>query len=185
MPLTPHDIEQKVFSVARLGRGYAQHEVDAFLDEVKVELDRAQQVAAAALADVRRFTQGQSQPTVQITPMTSTAPSAASVPVPVAPVPVEASITKILQRGQQLADEALAEAKVEAERLKAEAQVEVEKLKAAALAELEKLKADVQAEIAAAQSTAAGLASANSTTAKILQNALSALTTPAAPPAAS
>ena len=40
MPLTPADVRNKQFSTTRLRPGYDEEEVDAFLDEVEVELDR-------------------------------------------------------------------------------------------------------------------------------------------------
>ena len=40
MPLTPADVRNKHFSTTRLRPGYDEEEVDAFLDEVKAELDR-------------------------------------------------------------------------------------------------------------------------------------------------
>lgn len=183
MTITPKTIEEKVFSNAHLAAGYAKKEVDSFLNEVKVELHRAQEVAATAQAEVRRVLDLQPAPaTVQITPVSTTSNDLASVTL--APVaPVESSITKILQRGQQLADELVAEGKVEAEKLKAEAQVEIDKARVDVSAEVEKLKADAVAELAKLQADAASLASTNSTAAKILQNALAVLS-PASTPSA-
>ncbi len=40
MPLTPQDVRNKLFTSVRLQRGYDEDEVDAFLDEVEVELAR-------------------------------------------------------------------------------------------------------------------------------------------------
>jgi DivIVA domain-containing protein len=40
VPLTPADVRNKQFSTTRLRPGYAEEEVDAFLDEVEAELDR-------------------------------------------------------------------------------------------------------------------------------------------------
>src|ERR1700740_1733939 len=40
MPLPPADVRNKQFSTTRLRPGYDEEEVDAFLDEVEVELDR-------------------------------------------------------------------------------------------------------------------------------------------------
>src|SRR4051812_44358058 len=40
MPLTPQDVHSKVFGPTRFRRGYDEGEVDAFLDEVEVELTR-------------------------------------------------------------------------------------------------------------------------------------------------
>lgn len=40
MPLTPQDVHSKVFGPTRFRRGYDEAEVDAFLDEVEVELTR-------------------------------------------------------------------------------------------------------------------------------------------------
>lgn len=180
MTITPKAIEEKVFSNAHLAAGYAKKEVDSFLNEVKVELHRAQELAAASNLEVRRLLNLQPAPaTVQITPVPSTSNDLASVTL----APVESSITKILQRGQQLADELVADGKVEAEKLKAEAQVEIDKARADVAAEVEKLKADAVAELTKLQADAASLASTNSTAAKILQNALTVLS-PASTPSA-
>ncbi|HMA47401.1 MAG TPA: DivIVA domain-containing protein, partial [Frankiaceae bacterium] len=40
MPLTPQDVQNKVFSPTRFRTGYNEDEVDAFLDEVEAELTR-------------------------------------------------------------------------------------------------------------------------------------------------
>jgi DivIVA domain-containing protein len=40
MPLTPADVRNKQFSTTKLKPGYDEEEVDAFLDEAEVELDR-------------------------------------------------------------------------------------------------------------------------------------------------
>lgn len=40
MPLTPQDVQNKLFSAVRFTRGYDENEVDAFLDEVESELRR-------------------------------------------------------------------------------------------------------------------------------------------------
>jgi DivIVA domain-containing protein len=57
--LTPHDIEQKQFTVHRLREGYAQKEVDDFLDEVVLsyreamaELDGYRRADTAVLSPV-------------------------------------------------------------------------------------------------------------------------------------
>jgi len=47
MPLTPADVRNKQFSTTRLRPGYDEEEVDAFLDEVEVELDRLRACAGA------------------------------------------------------------------------------------------------------------------------------------------
>src|SRR6476620_5438199 len=57
MPLTPADVRNKQFSTTRLRPGYDEEEVDAFLDEVEVELDRLIQEneeLRAKLAEVLR-----------------------------------------------------------------------------------------------------------------------------------
>src|SRR2546429_430730 len=52
MPLTPADVRNKQFSTTRLRPGYDEEEVDAFLDEVEVELDRRE--AEEMLGKARR-----------------------------------------------------------------------------------------------------------------------------------
>src|SRR6202046_4257422 len=57
MPLTPADVRNKQFSTTRLRPGYDEEEVDAFLDEVEAELDRLIQEneeLRAKLAEVLR-----------------------------------------------------------------------------------------------------------------------------------
>lgn len=182
--LTPQDVAEKAFSVARMGAGYAKKEVDDFLDLVHDELAKAQNMAQAAQDEARRLASqlsaAQSQPTVTIAAVPSGASSSSTsgVTMDAPAAPVESSITKILQRAQQLADELLGDAKVEAERVKAEALVEADKLKNAAQADAEQAKADLAAQVAKLQSDSDAISSANAVAAKILGNALAALTPP-------
>ena len=76
MPLTPADVRHKQFSTTRLRPGYDEEEVDAFLDEVEVELDRLikeNEELRAKLAEVLRG--GMSATAALSSPLTGAGPS--------------------------------------------------------------------------------------------------------------
>src|SRR5947209_5180870 len=117
MPLTPEDVQNKRFSTVRFKEGYDEEEVDAFLDEVEAELRRL----------LGENSQLRSQPARPAAP----APAAAPVSAPAAPQPpaapaapaeepTEAALRTLLL-AQRTADEAIAQAKAEAEQIVASA----------------------------------------------------------------
>lgn len=132
MPLTPKDVAEKSFTSVRFKRGYHEDQVDAFLDEVEGELTRL-----LAELDRLRAAAG-SPPAAPAVPGTaSTADGPAALPaglVPSAPVvgeqgspgatdrllapsPTEDMLRRTLLLAQRAADEAVAQARLEAEQL--------------------------------------------------------------------
>jgi DivIVA domain-containing protein len=123
MPLTPEDVRNKQFSTVKFKEGYAEEEVDSFLDEIEAELGRLlseneelrtrlaaaqQQVAAAGAVAVQQAPQQQLPP-----PM--------PVPVPAPAVP-SADVVGILEMAQRTANDTVLQARGEAQRILAEAQ---------------------------------------------------------------
>src|SRR5437764_12329357 len=113
MPLTPEDVQNKRFTTTRFRPGYDEDEVDAFLDEVETELTRLLQenktLAARAASAVAA-------------PPPPQAP--APVEAPAAPEPAEGgqdAALRTLLLAQRTADEAIAQARKEAEQIVGEA----------------------------------------------------------------
>src|SRR4051794_38747786 len=116
MPLTPEDVQNKRFTVVRFGKsGYDEEEVDTFLDEIEAELRRLisegdtlrQEVAAAA---------------ERPQPESVAAPAPEAPPAAPAEDPNETALRTLLL-AQRTADDAIAQAKGEAERLLNEARM--------------------------------------------------------------
>src|SRR3954465_789597 len=107
MPLTPEDVQKKQFSTVRFKEGYDEEEVDAFLDEVEAELRRL-------LAEHESISRA--APAAPPTP-----PPPAAAP-PSAEEPSEAALRTLLL-AQRTADEAIAQARAEAEQVVAQARV--------------------------------------------------------------
>src|SRR3954467_4009442 len=105
MPLTPEDVQKKQFSTVRFKEGYDEEEVDAFLDEVEAELRRL-------LADNQSISRQAQQP------VAAAPPAAAPAAAPAAPAedPSETALHTLLL-AQRTADEAIAQAKAEAEQV--------------------------------------------------------------------
>jgi DivIVA domain-containing protein len=140
MALTPEDVRNKQFSTVRMKEGYNEDEVDAFLDEVEAELTRLHRENDELKAKVSQLGQ---QPAPTAAPA---APEPAPVPVPVpAPEAVapSAEAVRMLELAQKTADEHVATARVEANRLLAEAQA----THARAMGGLEAERAAVQARV--------------------------------------
>lgn len=119
MALTPQDVHDKVFSPTRFAKGYSEDEVDAFLDEVEAELTRLltenedlrSRLAAAAVARAATPPAPVAQP--------APPPVAAAPPAP--PSDTEDFLKRTLLLAQRTADEAVAQARAEAERIVSEA----------------------------------------------------------------
>ncbi|HYN76154.1 MAG TPA: DivIVA domain-containing protein [Candidatus Limnocylindria bacterium] len=116
MPLSASDVANKQFTTVKLREGYNMEEVDGFLDEVEAELGRLHReiddlTAKAAAAPVA--------PPVVAAPVAPEAPVAAAAP---AAPPASDSAVQMLALAQKTADEHLAAAKVEANRIVGEAQ---------------------------------------------------------------
>ncbi|MEP7055725.1 MAG: DivIVA domain-containing protein [Actinomycetota bacterium] len=112
MPLTPEDIRTKEFRNSI--RGYNEHEVDAFLDEVEAELTRL-------LRDNSELRER----------ATTAAASALAAPLTAVPAPMgetEEMLRRTLLIAQRTADETVAQAKAEADRIVAEAQAHTQQL---------------------------------------------------------
>src|SRR5262245_47938806 len=115
MPLTPEDVQNKRFSTVRFKEGYDEEEVDAFLDEVEAELRRLLTENSGLLpAPAPRAAAAAAPP-----PAAPAAPAPAA-PAPPAEAPNEAALRTLLL-AQRTADEAIAQAKQEAEHLVASA----------------------------------------------------------------
>ena len=109
MTLTPEDVRNKQFATVRFKEGYDLDEVDKFLDDVEAELLRL----AAESDELRAQLARNASPPV-------TAPIAPSAPAapPAAPVvPASEAAVAMLALAQKTADEHVANAKAEAERL--------------------------------------------------------------------
>lgn len=126
MALTPQQVSEKKFTSTRFKNGYDETEVDAFLDEVEAELTRLNGEAAALRAE---------RASAAPTPVVPVAPA---VPAP-SPSPgddlkptqgeIEEMLRRTLLLGQRAADEAVAEAKAEAEQLRSSARAAAETLR--------------------------------------------------------
>jgi DivIVA domain-containing protein len=139
MPLTPADVRNKQFSTTRLRPGYAEEEVDAFLDEVEAELDRLVQENEDLRAKLAECLRGEKS---AMPGLSSSSPDAESAmgtqewrapamlgappvlspeqerrPEPVmtsAPSHNMESVARVLSLAQQTADQAVADARREA-----------------------------------------------------------------------
>ena len=163
MPLTPQEVAGKVFGPTRMRRGYDEHEVDAFLDEVEAELTRLTTENEHLRKDLEKAQGGvSSAPDAESVPAPAAEvafveePVAAPVPVvaPVAEAPVEQRVTRMIVLAQQTADAALREAQSEADRTRGTARAEAERMLAEArnrvaeeLGSLERSKAQLESEV--------------------------------------
>jgi DivIVA domain-containing protein len=139
MPLTPEDVQGKRFSTVRFKEGYDEEEVDAFLDDVEAELRRL----LGENAELRR-----TGPPAEVQP----APSALT-PAPPPEETNEAALRTLLL-AQRTGDEAIAQAKSEAEQIVATARVRATSLEsqaqqqhAAAMSELQRQRQLLEAAI--------------------------------------
>lgn len=133
MPLTPADIRNKQFSTTRLRPGYDEEEVDAFLDEVEVELDRLIQENEELRAKLAELMRGsRSGVPVLSSPLSDPKPEMVLPEMIGAPVALQQqdrrpgpavtdtpshsmdSIARVLSLAQQTADQAVADARREA-----------------------------------------------------------------------
>jgi cell division initiation protein len=121
MPLQAKDVDNMTFPTAI--RGYSEHAVDEFIDQVKTSLEAAE----AALAEARaKATAG-----------------AGADSDPQQPVPAAA---RLLQIAQTPADEQLADAHAQAEQLASDARAQAEQLVSDAWAEAAATKAAAEQE---------------------------------------
>jgi DivIVA domain-containing protein len=147
MPLTPQEVHSKVFGPTRFRRGYDEAEVDAFLDEVEVELTRlhreidglrAQLGVDGAAAPSAAAPQLSSGPTADgdaaepVTPLSKGDVGAGEAARADDSGDLEQRVARTLVLAQRAADEALHDAETQAEQMRLAAQAEVERMRAEA-----------------------------------------------------
>ena len=120
MALSPFDVEHKTFRTAL--RGYAEEEVDAFLDDV--------------VSSLREYEQNLKEATEQVAVLESEM---------VASREAEAAIRRTFIAAQRTADQMIEEARVEAKRLVAEARSEAADYEAERAGERKKARSEVEA----------------------------------------
>jgi DivIVA domain-containing protein len=168
MPLTPADVRNKQFSTTRLRPGYDEEEVDAFLDEVEVELDRLIQEneeLRAKLAESLRG--GKSAVSALTSPLAEPEPMMPEpmmpepmMPEPMMPeperrpepammsMPAEGNMdtaARVLQLAQQTADQAIADARREADEHLGRARREADEILGKARRQAEQITSDARA----------------------------------------
>ena len=161
MPLTPADVRNKQFSTTRLRPGYDEEEVDAFLDEVEVELDRLIQEneeLRAKLAEVLRG--GKSAVSALSSPLAEPEPEMmAPEPMPEPerrPEPAMMGMpssednnmdtaARVLALAQQTADQAIADARREADETLGRARREADEILGKARRQAEQITSDARA----------------------------------------
>jgi len=170
MPLTPADVRNKQFSTTRLRPGYDEEEVDAFLDEVEVELDRLIQEneeLRAKLAESLRG--GKSAVSALTSPLAEREPQMMMpepmMPEPMMPEPMMPeperrpepammsmppegnmdTAARVLQLAQQTADQAIADARREADEHLGRARREADEILGKARRQAEQITSDARA----------------------------------------
>src|SRR5215472_11056337 len=161
MPLTPADVRNKQFSTTRLRPGYDEEEVDAFLDEVEVELDRLIQENEELRAKLGECLRGgKSAVSALNSPLSEPEPEMMA-PEPMmaqperrpepammsmAPPPEDNMDTaaRVLALAQQTADQALGGARREADEILGKARRQAEQITSDARARAESLERDAQ-----------------------------------------
>ena len=162
MPLTPADVRNKQFSTTRLRPGYDEEEVDAFLDEVEVELDRLIQEneeLRAKLAECMRG--GKTAVSALNSPLTDHEPDLMA-PEPMMPEPERRpepammsmapppednmdTAARVLALAQQTADQAIADARREADETLGHARREADDILGKARRQAEQITSDARA----------------------------------------
>jgi DivIVA domain-containing protein len=162
MPLTPADVRNKQFSTTRLRPGYDEEEVDAFLDEVEVELDRLIQEneeLRSKLAESLRG--GRSAVSALSSPLADPEPEMLA-PEPMLPEPERRqpepamsmhphaednmdTAARVLALAQQTADQAIADARREADETLGRARREADDILGKARRQAEQITSDARA----------------------------------------
>ena len=160
-PLTAEDVRNKQFSTTRLKPGYDEEEVDAFLDEVKAELDRLTQENEELRAKLAEALRG-GEPVVptSASPLSDPRPdmmAAARVeperrqpePVMMGGMPhIEDNMdtaARVLSLAQQTADQAIADARREADETLGRARREADDVLTKARRQAEQITGDARA----------------------------------------
>ena len=160
MPLTPADVRNKQFSTTRLRPGYDEEEVDAFLDEVEVELDRLIQENEELRSKLAESLRG-GRPAVSAlsSPLADPEPEMLA-PEPMMPEPehrpepVRVSMpsednrdtaARVLALAQQTADQAIADARREADETLGRARREADEILGKARRQAEQITSDARA----------------------------------------
>ncbi len=164
MPLTPADVRNKQFSTTRLRPGYDEEEVDAFLDEVEVELDRliqeneelraklAESLRGGKSSDVRARARRWPTRSSRHDGARAAAPRAgAQAPEPLDDGPMPPAednmdtAARVLSLAQQTADQAIADARREADETLGRARREADEVLAKARRQAEQITSDARA----------------------------------------
>ena len=145
MPLTPEAVRNKQFTSTRLRSGYNEHEVDVFLDEVEAELTRL----LAENAELRSQVEGGPPPREVreiAAPRADDTAAAGEDP--------GSTALRTLQYAQRIADEAVSDARREAESIvgdararAAELEREVQEQRSAAFGDLDLQRAALEAQV--------------------------------------
>ena len=159
MPLTPADVRNKQFSTTRLRPGYDEEEVDAFLDEVEVELDRLLQENEELRSKLAESLRG-GRPAVSAlsSPLADPEPEMLA-PEPMLPEPERRpepvmsmrsedsmdTAARVLALAQQTADQAIADARREADETLGRARHEAEDILGKARRQAEQITSDARA----------------------------------------
>ncbi|MBV9487486.1 MAG: DivIVA domain-containing protein [Frankiaceae bacterium] len=144
MPLSPDDVQNKRFTVVRFGKsGYDEEEVDTFLDEIEAELRRLLSENSSLRAQAAA------------TPAPVATPEAPAAPPPAPAEDPNETALRTLLLAQRTADDAIAQAKAEAEKVVTDARGRAAALDREAqtshetkIAELSAQRAAIEAEIA-------------------------------------
>jgi DivIVA domain-containing protein len=161
MPLTPADVRNKQFSTTRLRPGYDEEEVDAFLDEVEVELDRLIQENEELRAKLSESLRGGKVPMSALSsPLAEPAPELMAPEPPrqeldrrpepqmMGMPPVEDNMdtaARVLALAQQTADQAIADARREADETLGRARREADDILGKARRQAEQITSDARA----------------------------------------
>jgi DivIVA domain-containing protein len=158
MPLTPADVRNKQFSTTRLRPGYDEEEVDAFLDEVEVELDRLIQENEELRSKLAECLRGGKAVSALSSPLAEPEPEMLAPepimpeperrPEPVMRMPVEDNMdtaARVLALAQQTADQAIADARREADETLGRARREADEILGKARRQAEQVTADARA----------------------------------------